>query len=175
VYSSGIEGMPTERMSTGYVNGAGGDAVTTRQPTYQPVETEGADRVRSHTDPDQLSDLDREARGRLERLRSANRQELDARVAELERESDVERALEINASILALSGLALGVTVNRKLLLLSGIVLGFLLQHGIQGWCPPLPILRRFGLRTRHEIDAEKYAVKAMRGDFENLRRSSPS
>lgn len=145
--------------------------MTTQQHTYQPVETEGADRVRSHTDRDQLRELDREARERLDRLSGASNHELDVRIAELEQESDIERALEINASILALSGLALGITVNRKLLVIPAIVSGFLLQHGIQGWCPPLPILRRFGLRTRQEIDAEKYAAKAMRGDFERFRR----
>jgi hypothetical protein len=138
---------------------------------YRPVEFEGADRVRSHTDPDRLAAIDRQARQRLARLKGASKQELDLRIVELEHESDVERALEINASILALSGLALGITVNRKLLAIPAIVLGFLLQHGIQGWCPPLPILRRIGLRTRQEIAAEKYALKAMRGDFR--RRSS--
>jgi hypothetical protein len=35
----------------------------------------------------------------------------------------------------------------------------FLLQHGLQGWCPPLPVLRRLGVRTQREIDAEKYAL----------------
>jgi hypothetical protein len=145
--------------------------MTAQQQTYQPVESEGADRVRNHTDRDQLSALDRQARERLARLRGASDQELDLRIAELEQESDVERALEINASILALSGLALGITFNRKLLVIPAIVLGFLLQHGIQGWCPPLPVLRRIGLRTRQEIAAEKYAVKAMRGDFEDFRR----
>lgn len=34
-----------------------------------------------------------------------------------------------------------------------------LLQHGLQGWCPPLPVLRRLGVRTRGEIDREKYAL----------------
>lgn len=138
-----------------------------QQQMYRPVESDGADRVRKHTDRDQLSALDHRARQRLARLEGASGQELDRRIAELENESDVERALEINASILALSGLALGITVNRKLLVIPAIILGFLLQHGIQGWCPPLPILRRVGLRTRQEIAAEKYAVKAMRGDFE--------
>lgn len=73
----------------------------------------------------------------------------------------VERMLEVNASMLALTGLALAlaVTVNRKWLLLPGIVLPFLLQHGLQGWCPPLPVLRRLGVRTRGEIDREKYAL----------------
>lgn len=44
---------------------------------------------------------------------------------------------------------------------------GFLFQHAIQGWCPPLPILRRLGFRTAEEINQERYALKALRGDFE--------
>ena len=59
--------------------------------------------------------------------------------------------------------------VKRKWLLLSGAVLGFLLQHAINGWCPPIPLLRRFGIRTRSEIDREKYALKILRGDFETI------
>jgi hypothetical protein len=79
--------------------------------------------------------------------------------------------LEINAATLALSGLALGVFVNRKLLAIPAVVLAFLLQHGIQGWCPPLPVLRKLGFRSRQEIDAEKYALKALRGDYDSLTR----
>jgi hypothetical protein len=33
------------------------------------------------------------------------------------------------------------------------------LQHAMQGWCPPVPLLRRLGIRTRNEIDREKYAL----------------
>ncbi|RKI64863.1 DUF2892 domain-containing protein [Corallococcus sp. AB049A] len=95
------------------------------------------------------------------------------RLEELEREWDMERALEVNASSLALLSLVLGVTVNRKWLLLTGVVGSFLLQHGLQGWCPPLPLLRRLGLRTRGEIDTEKAALKTLRGDFDGL-RSAP-
>jgi hypothetical protein len=61
------------------------------------------------------------------------------------RESDTERILEVNASALALTGLTLGVIVNRRWLLLPAVVLPFLLQHGIQGWCPPIAVLRRMG------------------------------
>lgn len=71
----------------------------------------------------------------------------------------MERVLEVNASALALTGLVLGLTVDRKWFVLPAAVLGFLLQHGIQGWCPPLPVLRRLGTRTRGEIDREKYAL----------------
>ena len=43
---------------------------------------------------------------------------------------------------------------------------GFLLQHAVQGWCPPVPVFRRLGVRTQTEIDEERYALKALRGDF---------
>ena len=43
---------------------------------------------------------------------------------------------------------------------------GFLLQHALQGWCPPVPVFRRLGVRTTAEIDRERYALKALRGDF---------
>jgi hypothetical protein len=45
----------------------------------------------------------------------------------------------------------------------------FLLMYAVQGWCPPVSILRRFGFRTRQEIDLEKYALKALRGDSEKI------
>ena len=41
-----------------------------------------------------------------------------------------------------------------------------LLQHALQGWCPPLPVFRRWGVRTAREIEEERYALKALRGDF---------
>ena len=35
-------------------------------------------------------------------------------------------------------------------------------------------MLRRLGFRTRHEIDRERYALKAIRGDFANFDRDVP-
>ena len=91
------------------------------------------------------------------------------RLAELDREWDIERTLEVNGSVLALSGLTLGTTVNRKWLLLPFAVVGFCLQHALQGWCPPLVVFRRLGIRTQREIDEERFALKALRGDFHDL------
>jgi len=39
------------------------------------------------------------------------------------------------------------------------LVTGFLGQHALQGWCPPLTVLRKLKIRTRKEIDFEKYAL----------------
>lgn len=47
-----------------------------------------------------------------------------------------------------------------------------LFQHATQGWCPPLPLFRRMEKRTRNEIDVEKFAMKALRGDFDGFNRS---
>ena len=91
---------------------------------------------------------------------------IDERIRELEREWDVERALEANAASVGIVGLVLGITVNRRFLAIPGAVLLFLLQHALQGWCPPLPLLRRLGIRTAREIHDEILALRILRGDF---------
>jgi hypothetical protein len=98
------------------------------------------------------------------------------RIEEIEREWDIERTLETNAATLALSGVALAAMFSKKWLALPGTVLGFLLQHGVQGWCPPVPLFRRLGVRTRSEIERERFALKFLRGDFnEIIRDGSPA
>jgi len=91
---------------------------------------------------------------------------IDERIRELEREWDVERTLEANAASMSLLGLVLGVTVDRRFLILPAAVAAFLLQHALQGWCPPLPLLRRLGIRTSAEIHDEIIALRILRGDF---------
>ncbi len=99
---------------------------------------------------------------------------IERRLDELDQEWDVERVLETNAATLALTGTILGVLSGKRWLLLSAVVTGFLLQHGVQGWCPPLPLLRRLGVRTAREIEAERYALMALRGDFDDIDRAKP-
>lgn len=92
--------------------------------------------------------------------------EIENRLAELEQEWDTERLLEANAAALAFTGSLLALSSDRRWLAVPLVVTGFLLQHAVQGWCPPLPLIRRLGFRTRSEIDRERYALKAVRGDF---------
>lgn len=96
-------------------------------------------------------------------------EQIEERLRELDQEWDVERTLEMNAAIACLTGVILGSTVSRKWYALSGIVAGFLFQHALQGWCPPLPLLRQMGVRTQEEIDHERYLLKAVRGDFTRI------
>lgn len=122
----------------------------------------GADRVRGSTADEVNQEIDRQMESNIARYRYAGQDAIRERMHELDREWDIERALEVNASTLALSGLVLGLTVDKRWFALPGIVLPFLLQHGLQGWCPPLPVLRRLGFRTRNEIDREKYALQSI-------------
>ena len=133
----------------------------------QATNQQTADRVRRHTDDDINRLVDRESLDRLREIEHQGPLAIDRRIAELDREWDVERVLQTNASILATTGAVLGLTVNKKFLILPAVVFGFLLQHAVQGWCPPLPVFRRLGIRTRREIDRERYALKAIRGDFD--------
>ena len=91
---------------------------------------------------------------------------LSRRLRELDQEWDIERALEANAGALACLGAVLALTVDRRFALLPAAVGGFLVQHALQGWCPPVPLFRRAGVRTAREIGVERTALKALRGDF---------
>jgi hypothetical protein len=125
-------------------------------------DSTSVDPVRRSTAPDVNREIDHQTTHNIRRYANSSPEVIQRRIEELDKEWDIERTLEAKASTLALTGLLLGVTVNRKWLLLPTVVLSFLLQHSIQGWCPPLPLLRRLGVRTRSEIDREKYELRAL-------------
>ncbi|MDF1586537.1 hypothetical protein [Marinimicrococcus flavescens] len=99
---------------------------------------------------------------------------ISMRLRQLDREWNVERALEANAASFALFGLVLGLRKRGWLGLPIGVA-GFLLQHAVEGWCPPLSVLRRLGFRTSREIEEERGALKALRGDFAVLPADAPA
>jgi len=129
------------------------------------------DRVPLHTNEKINERIRRQTEENVEQLRKAGPAAIHRRLNELEREWDIERTLEANAATATLIGLTLGSTVDRRWYFLPAAVAGFLLQHALHGWCPPLPVLRRLGIRTSYEIDRERYALKALRGDFDRSRR----
>ena len=130
---------------------------------------ETADRVRANTSEEINRRIDQEIEDRVREYAKRSQSEITRRIETLDREWDMERLLETNASAIAFTGLALGLTRSKKWLIVPGIVLPFLFQHAVQGWCPPVPLFRRLGVRTREEIDRERYALKVLRGDFEKV------
>lgn len=127
------------------------------------------ERVPQHTAEHVNEQIRYETEERVARCAAAGREAIDRRLTELDHEWDIERTLEANAAALAATGSALALLSDRRFALVPLVVGSFLLQHAVQGWCPPVPVFRRLGFRTQPEIDYERYALKALRGDFRNL------
>jgi hypothetical protein len=132
------------------------------------TETE---RVRRNTAPKVNARIDRQIAETVYQFVGQSASEITRRIDEIEREWDIERVLETNASALALTGVGLAAASTKRWLMLPAIVLGFLFMHGTQGWCPPVPLFRRLGVRTRSEIERERFALKFLRGDFNEIIR----
>lgn len=130
-------------------------------------------RVPDHTSEEINEQIEAQTRRRIKAF-ADDLEGIEQRLEELDREWDIERCLETGAATLTLTGLLLSLTSNRRWLLLSAAVQGFFMQHALQGWCPPLPVFRRLGIRTPHEIESERYALKALRGDFQGVERGRP-
>ncbi|HLN71719.1 MAG: hypothetical protein ACM3O8_08375 [Methylococcaceae bacterium] len=131
------------------------------------------DRVRENTSESENEEIDQQTLLNVEFYGSLSHRDITRRLEELRNEWDIEKLLEVNAAAFALTGLVLGKLVHRGWYMLPGIVASFLFQHGIQGWCPPLPLFRAMGYRTRQEISEEVYALKVLRGDFEGISAAS--
>ena len=129
-------------------------------------------RVPEHTDRRVNDRMRQETEERVNAC-AANPDRIEERLAALEREWDIERALEANAAAIGFVGVVLAFAVDPWFLVLPALVTAFLFQHALQGWCPPLPILRRLGFRTAREIGTERTALKAIRGDFGQIGGSS--
>jgi hypothetical protein len=100
------------------------------------------------------------------RYHQKNKNQIPARLRELDEEWDIERAIQANAAAVSLFGLTFGILGRSRYFLLTAAAGGFLLQHALHGWCPPIPVLRRLGFRTAYEIELERQALKLIRGDY---------
>jgi hypothetical protein len=116
------------------------------------------DRVPAQTDP-RVNDAIRRATEARIIYFERHPEEIPWRLEQLDREWDIERVLETGSASLSLGGLLLGMFGRRRWLLVPLAVQGFFMQHALQGWCPPLPLFRRLGVRTVDEIDFEREAL----------------
>lgn len=131
------------------------------------------DRVRENTSHESNEKVDSKMMDRMNHYRSLTVNEINSRLVKIQTEWDIERALEVNASSIALAGTVLGLFGRKIWLIFPVAVAGFLLQHAIKGWTPPINWLRSLGYRTRQEIDEEIFALKTLRGDFDALKSTT--
>jgi hypothetical protein len=130
------------------------------------TDTTEPERVRANTAAQVNRRIDQQIEENVRRYTDKSPEEIARRIWELEQEWDIERVLQAMASSFSLLGIALSLTSDRRWIVLPGVVLSFLLLHAVQGWCPPVPVLRRLGVRTREEIDRERYELKGLIGVF---------
>lgn len=89
------------------------------------------------------------------------------RLAELDREWDIDRALMLNFAVIGggMAALALRSMRRHRKLGVPGVLLftqlGFLAYHAIRRWCPPMPVFRRLGFRSDREIAAERVELES--------------
>jgi hypothetical protein len=127
-----------------------------------------ADRVRRHTAAEVLRRIDDDTVERLA-VAAATPAATERRLDELDREWDTDRAVEAEAAAMGLLGLALGAFGRKSLLAVPAFVAGAVLVQAVTGRYPWMPLFRRLGLRSAREIARERYALKALRGDFAGM------
>jgi hypothetical protein len=123
------------------------------------------DRVRRHTPEHVNLKLDRARASSVAFHAQASREAIVARLAELEREWDLDRAVVTNFAVLAPISLELGLRRGAGWMALFRAQQFFLLLHMLVGWCPPSAVFRRLGFRTKAEIQAEREALLALLRD----------
>jgi uncharacterized protein (DUF2267 family) len=110
----------------------------------------------------------------LHHYANADTAALNARLAALDREWDVERALEAHAALAGLAAVAVTAARGVAWSWLPAAVFGVVLQQALLGWSPPVRLLRRLGFRTRGEIAQEVMALTYLRGDFQDALTAPP-
>jgi hypothetical protein len=119
----------------------------------------GEDRVRSVSSGEINQKIDREILGSIHYYATQDADTIRGRILQLEKEWDIDRVLELNASLISFGGVLLAIAFSKKWLALPLLVTGFLARHAIEGWCPPIPVLRKLGIRTQKEIDTERHGL----------------
>ena len=138
-------------------------------PHLFPATSNRVERVTCQKVNDQI---ERETEEGLASLLLQGPEAINRRLEELDHEWDIERTIEANASSIMIASLALGLLADKRWLAISLAVPSFLLLHALEGWCPPIPILRRCGFRTQREINIERTALRILRGDFNTTSNS---
>lgn len=134
-----------------------------------------ADRVRRRTAPDVLAEIDRRTATRVMRVARGGHDAIAARIEELDREWDLDRwfvvLFTVGSALVEQRGRHGGVW---RLLFRAQQLMA--LGYGLFGWAPPVSLLRRVGIRTQKEIDAERAVLvellRLMEADLDEAEES---
>lgn len=129
------------------------------------------DRIRDHSAHKVNESIALMTRARAEESVRQGPDSIVRRLAELDHEWDIDRVLMANFAVAGGVAYTLGLRRPRRpfanspngFATLLGVQLGFLLMHATLGWCPPMAVWRRLGVRSKAEIEAERaYLLEAL-------------
>jgi hypothetical protein len=121
---------------------------------------------RDNYDSDCVTDRTRDS---VAKFASATPPRLDQRLTELSCEWGLERVIAGGCGVAVLAGLLLVAGLGTAWLAVPGLFAVVLVAQAFAGWTPLVPLLRRAGFRRSCEIAHERYALKALRGDFHRV------
>jgi hypothetical protein len=138
--------------------------------TAEPVDWHPplGDRVRAHTSRKALARIDQETKLSLDRHARGSLLAMLRRLHDLDREWDLDRWVMVGFAGAAGASAALSLwQASRRgrpgpFTAVLAAQLCFLAFHAVRGWAPPVALLRRLGVRTRQEIEAERYALEQL-------------
>lgn len=128
------------------------------------------DMIRGRTPAEINKAIDEATLDVLEQYEDASPDEIHARLRELDRTRDVEGWVELTAGVATLCTVPFAMR-SRKLGFLAAIPGAIVLAHALGAVDPLTPLLRMMGVRSKSEIDRERFALKLLRGDFERVER----
>jgi hypothetical protein len=123
------------------------------------------DDIRRHSSTRANRRIDQRTRDAIDEVGNSP-SKIRARLDELDREWDIDRALMLNFAVLASVSSSMAMRTIYKHRRLGGWAgmffaqMGFLAFHAIKRWCPPMPVFRRLGFRSDHEIAEERAALR---------------
>lgn len=100
---------------------------------------------------------------------SLGRAALDERLRALEEEPDLESVTAMALAGAGILGLVLGFLGSRLWRMFAWLSLPLLFAHARDGLKGPGDFLKTLGLRSRREIQEERFALKILRGDFKDV------
>jgi hypothetical protein len=127
------------------------------------------DHLLLYTDTRRSDCLSEQTRHNVARYASASPLLLDQRLQELSREWWAERICTAALAGAVLAAMVPVVVFGNSWLVVPGVFAAMLLSQAVFAWSPIMPLIRLMGYRTACEIWNERYALKALRGDFQRL------
>jgi hypothetical protein len=123
-------------------------------------------RTRTRTPREVNERIDRETAERVRYYATRPEDFISHRISELDSEWDIDRVLQVDVAGLGLIGAGLLVALRRRWLALPLLALSLVAGTSADATQPLLVALRQIGVRTRGEIELERTALRALRGDF---------